>query len=62
MPLYEYCCPDCGEKFEKLIQFRDSEESVCPKCSAKSPKVPSTFEIRGFFRWYKPSDYGKASR
>ena len=33
MPIFEYCCEECGKKFEKLI-YRDSEEAelVCPDC------------------------------
>jgi putative FmdB family regulatory protein len=33
MPIFEYCCDECGKKFEKLI-YRDSEEAelVCPDC------------------------------
>jgi putative FmdB family regulatory protein len=36
MPIFEYRCGDCGEKFEKLLR-RESDQAalVCPKCGAK---------------------------
>lgn len=42
MPIYEYQCQKCGEKFEKLM-FKQ-EDVRCPKCrSQKARKVPSSF-------------------
>jgi putative FmdB family regulatory protein len=38
MPIYEYRCQDCEEKFEQLRRMADADAaSVCPKCS--SPRV-----------------------
>ena len=34
MPLFEYCCTKCGEKFEKIIFSMDREDVKCPKCKA----------------------------
>ena len=31
MPIYEYRCKGCGEKFEALVFNRDDKVS-CPKC------------------------------
>ncbi len=33
MPIFEYVCPDCGHRFEK-IQRQRSDEQPCPKCGA----------------------------
>jgi putative FmdB family regulatory protein len=33
VPLYEYACPGCGQRFEKLVR-RFGEEVACPACSA----------------------------
>ena len=33
MPIYEYACPGCGERFEKLVR-RFGEEVACPACAA----------------------------
>ena len=36
MPIYEYVCESCKEKFEKLVRSMSSSEAiVCPKCGAK---------------------------
>jgi putative FmdB family regulatory protein len=48
MPIYEYECLNCGEKFEKfcrLNQTKDDEEKItCPHCGAENPqRVYSTF-------------------
>ena len=33
MPIYEYKCMSCGEKFELLRRFSDKDNEVkCPKC------------------------------
>ncbi|MFC1940740.1 FmdB family zinc ribbon protein [Chloroflexota bacterium] len=35
MPIYEYECPACGEKFELRRGIIDSDEEVkCPRCEA----------------------------
>jgi putative FmdB family regulatory protein len=33
MPIYEYECRDCGERFEHLM--RGSEKPACPSCGGK---------------------------
>lgn len=39
MPLYEYECRECKEKFEVIQSIRDDESTVrCPKCNADKPK------------------------
>jgi len=36
MPLYEYRCPACHERFEVLQRVGDGAESVrCPECGAR---------------------------
>lgn len=33
MPVYEYRCPKCGERFEKFVRsFSAQAEVVCPRC------------------------------
>ena len=45
MPIYEYECSQCGERFEQFRALRESNSEVkCPKCGAKRPlRVFSTF-------------------
>ena len=39
MPLYEYECRECNERFEVLQSIHDDESTVrCPKCNADMPK------------------------
>ena len=36
MPIYEYQCRKCGEKFEKLVRsMSDSKPVECAKCGSK---------------------------
>ena len=45
MPLYEYRCGACGNKFEKLV--RGKEKITCPRCGdAKPRKLFSTFGVK----------------
>jgi len=46
MPIYEYKCENCGERFEKLIY--NDEKIECPKCgSEKVRKLISLFTTSG---------------
>lgn len=38
MPILEYQCPDCKEKFDELVRRYD-EEVLCPKCKKKAERV-----------------------
>ncbi|MGE4357102.1 MAG: zinc ribbon domain-containing protein [Candidatus Omnitrophota bacterium] len=39
MPLYEYECLDCGEKFTLLVRNSEEEKSIiCQKCKSKNIK------------------------
>jgi len=43
MPLYEFVCLDCSDKFEELVSSSDADIK-CPKCgSNKTTKQFSTF-------------------
>ncbi len=45
MPIYEYICKSCNEKFDLLQRVNSPEdETRCPKCSSKEvKKVMSSF-------------------
>lgn len=47
MPLYEYECGDCGERFEALVSASTKDEArACPECgSEETTRVPSTFAV-----------------
>lgn len=50
MPIYEYRCQDCGEKFEKFVRTSsDGTELSCPNCGSKqAEKLVSLFGTCGF--------------
>ncbi len=37
MPLYEYACPHCGNRFEELMRVNDPAPA-CPKCGKTGAK------------------------
>ena len=48
MPIYEYRCKKCGERFEKLVRFGTSTfEMECPKCGGREvDKLISVFSAK----------------
>jgi putative FmdB family regulatory protein len=48
MPIYEYRCESCGDKFEKLVKrAEDALEAGCPACGDKHLQQEySTFAAR----------------
>jgi putative FmdB family regulatory protein len=39
MPIYEYLCPQCNGRFQKLVQgFSDPPRLACPRCGAADVK------------------------
>ena len=34
MPLYEFQCPRCGHRFERIQKFSDPDPKKCPECGA----------------------------
>jgi putative FmdB family regulatory protein len=48
MPIYEYLCESCGDKFERLVRRTEQVlEGGCPSCGEKHLKQEfSTFSAR----------------
>lgn len=42
MPIYEYSCPQCGNRVEK-IQRRALADIPCPECGEKAARSVSVF-------------------
>lgn len=39
MPIYEYSCADCDERFEKFVRSMTSTvEATCPRCGGTHTK------------------------
>ncbi|MFN7925961.1 MAG: zinc ribbon domain-containing protein [Bryobacteraceae bacterium] len=49
MPMYEYRCQECGDKFEQLRRMADADTNViCPRCaSQKVVRLLSGFATTG---------------
>ncbi len=49
MPIYEYKCIECGEKFELMRNFSNDDTDIkCPKCGEEHPqKEVSLFASSG---------------
>jgi putative FmdB family regulatory protein len=51
MPLYNYKCEGCGEKFTTLEKLNSTIQPPCPKCGSgettKQVTAPSGFEFKG---------------
>jgi|SRR5579872_262671 len=62
MPLYEYECESCGERFEKIQKFSDAPVDVCAKCG-KGPvrKLPSSPAIQFKGSGWYITDYARKS-
>ena len=61
MPLYEYQCSKCGEKFEVLQKFSDAPLTVHEACGGPLEKLTSApaFHLKGS-GWYA-TDYKSGS-
>lgn len=46
MPLYEFECLSCGERFEILCKSSDTDDIVCEKCGRKVKRLISSFSSR----------------
>ncbi|MCA1832391.1 MAG: zinc ribbon domain-containing protein [Actinomycetota bacterium] len=33
MPLYEYECPSCEKRFDRLVSSVDADAQSCPRCN-----------------------------
>jgi putative FmdB family regulatory protein len=48
MPIYEYRCESCGDKFEKLVRRATDVMAGCPSCGEKHLEQQySRFAARG---------------
>jgi putative FmdB family regulatory protein len=49
MPIYEYRCDGCSEKFEVLTRFAERDTAqVCPSCESTRTRVlVSSFAVAG---------------
>ena len=53
MPLYEYCCHQCGFRYEKIQKFDAEPEVACPQCGGElfRPMTAPALQFKGA-GWY----------
>jgi len=61
VPLYEYLCPNCGRRFEKIEKVGAPETKKCPKCGGKAERTiaPPAIQFKGS-GWYVTDYAGKS--
>lgn len=60
MPIFEFLCPDCNEKFEEFIRTKGEPQSLCPKCHKKSQRIfsPCSLNFAAWIpEWKRTLDY-----
>src|SRR5215831_15124271 len=62
LPLYEYKCRKCGNRFEKIENFSASTVKKCPKCGGQAERMLTAPAIQ--FKgsgWYVTDYAGKSA-
>ena len=59
MPLYEYECNKCGNRFERIQKFSDPPITACPKCEGEVRKLLSSPAIQFKGSGWYITDYAK---
>ena len=61
MPLYEYACDACGERFERIQKFSDPPVAECPTCGGAVRKLISSPAIQFKGSGWYITDYARSS-
>jgi putative FmdB family regulatory protein len=61
MPLYEYQCDDCANRFERIQKFSDPPVDKCPRCGGVVRKLISSPAIQFKGSGWYITDYAKKS-
>ena len=59
MPLYEYQCEACDQRFERIQKFSDPPVDVCPSCGGRVKKLVSSPAIQFKGSGWYITDYAK---
>ena len=59
MPLFEYECTKCGNRFEKIQKFSDPKTRSCPKCKGKAQRLASAPAIQFKGTGWYITDYAR---
>ena len=58
MPLYEYECPSCHHRFEKIESYSAPEKRKCPQCGKMAGRVLTAPAIQFKGSGWYVTDYG----
>ena len=63
MPIYEYLCGECGDRYERREGFEAPSLQVCPHCGGSARRVlhapPIVFKGSGFYSTdHRPTRFG----
>lgn len=61
MPLYEYECESCSNRFERIQKFSDPLVETCPSCGGAVRKLLSSPAIQFKGSGWYITDYSKKS-
>jgi putative FmdB family regulatory protein len=61
MPLYEYECKKCDQRFERIQKFSDPHMKKCPDCGGAIEQVISAPAVRFKGSGWYVTDYAKKS-
>src|SRR5262245_8293778 len=59
MPLYEYQCESCGNRFERIQKFSDPPVDTCPRCGGVVQKLISSPAIQFKGSGWYITDYAR---
>ena len=62
MPLYEYQCEACEQRFERIQKFSDPLVETCPHCAGKVRKLLSSPAIQFKGSGWYITDYGRQDK
>ena len=62
MPLYEYQCKQCGDRFEKIQRFSDKMVKKCPDCGGPVEQLISAPAVQFKGSGWYVTDYAKKSQ
>ena len=60
MPIYEYICAACKDKFERIQSFSDQPLATCEKCGGKLQKLMSECAVHFKGSGWYVTDYAKS--
>jgi putative FmdB family regulatory protein len=61
VPLYEYKCAKCGQRFEKIEKVNDGARRKCPACGGRAERMVASPAIQFKGTGWYVTDYARKS-